>query len=215
MRSLQRFIIIYRVLYHMTNYSQKDVSERQMYPMVRFKRMKGKGPQQDPILNSIHDPLPSEVAFTSPIYLLESDQREELDSMTESPYAVSGSCIADELQNRCQHSGMVLYPIYVECDELTTDGNGTDPEIILTWIRDFIRDEIGVSPAECRYYFSGGRSIHAHVPRVGLDVDMKRLRQRANDFNEQHDAALDAGIYSRKRQFRLSGVPHSCTGIKK
>lgn len=199
----------------MPNYSQKDVSERQVYPMVRFKRLKGKGPQQDPILNSIHDSLPTEVVYASPIYLLESDQRAELDSMAESPYAVSGSCIADELQNRCQRSGMVLYPIFVECDALTTGGNGTDPETVLAWIRDFIEEELGVPPAECTYYHSGGRSIHAHVPRVGLDRDMERLRQRARDFNERYEATLDAGIYSRKRQFRLSGAPHFRTGIKK
>jgi hypothetical protein len=159
--------------------------------------------------------LPTNVVYTSPIYLLESDQKAELNSMAENPYAVSGSSVADKLQNRCQHSGMVLYPIYVECDALTTDGNGTNPETVLEWIRNFIQEEIGVSPAKCVFYHSGGRSIHAHVPRVGLDTDMKSLRQRAHEFNERYEATLDAGIYSRKRQFRLSGAPHSRTGVRK
>ena len=68
---------------------------------------------------------------------------------------------------------------------------------------------------DCLYYFSGGRSLHAHVRRVATHAQIEELRRRATRYNEQGGAKLDPAIYTRKRQFRLPGVLHASTGRKK
>lgn len=200
----------------MTAATSGPATGRPLFPMVRFGRSREEGGvSQDPILYSVHDSIPADATFASPIYLLERDQRTRLNQFKENPYAVTGSSIANELQDQCQKTGMVLHPIHVESDTLTTDGNGVAPQTVVGWFRDFIEHELKVSPQSCRFFHSGGRSIHAHVPRVGTEADIEVLRHRAGAFNESRETELDAQIYTKKRQFRLPGIEHDSTGIPK
>ena len=68
----------------------------------------------------------------------------------------------------------------------------------------------------CTLYFSGNRSIHVHVPRFVAGEDQReRLKERAETFCEETGAELDCGLYYAKRMFRLPGVEHAKTGLRK
>lgn len=169
------------------------------------------GPRQQGTLTSIHEPVPEGANTVSPVYLVRSDRYEHQFELSD-PWAISGSapCIATEIQDECEQNEKVWYPIYVESDaEVPLDQMASS-------LAKFVREIIGIAPEECSFYYSGGRSIHIHVPRfVETEDDLKHLKKRAKEWNEERDVTLDAGIYSRKRQFRLPGVEHAKTGLRK
>ena len=68
----------------------------------------------------------------------------------------------------------------------------------------------------CTLYCSGNRSIHVHVPRFVAGEDQREhLKERAETFCEETGAELDCGLYYAKRMFRLPGVEHAKTGLRK
>jgi len=170
-------------------------------PFIRYANFEQ---EQGTELVSVDEPIPDNVSYASPIYYLTPGEVERQKQL-ENPYAVSKSCIAKEIQDNVETERREYYPIYVE----------SDAEVSLhtqiAWIKEFIQDSLNVSPEDCTYYFSGGRSIHAHVPRLARQNELKKLKDVAKEF--KHD--LDPKIYERKRQFRLPGVEHDSTGLPK
>lgn len=169
-------------------------------------------PHQAPTLRPIDAPVPDEVQTASPVYLLTEEQYERHQSR-ENPYKVeNASCIATALQNECEQADQVVYPIHIESDAF--------PEVSFEettqHITEFVETELGCEVTDCTFYYSGNRSIHAHVPKVVTsERTRERLKKRAAQFSEEAGAEFDLGIYSRKRQFRLPGVPHQKTGFPK
>jgi hypothetical protein len=206
---------------HGTTASSDDDSDSttiDYYPVVRygFDTPEG-GKRQEVALRSIHDTIPSDAKYASPVYFLTEAEFQRYLDAEENPYAISGSNnIVKELQSVCEQAGRVLVPVHVESDELDFGGSDALPgETIVRWVSEFIRSELGVETESCRFYFSGNRSIHAHVPLVVTNTAMSELRERAETFNTENDAALDSSIYKRKSQFRLPGVEHQSTDSRK
>lgn len=98
----------------------------------------------------------------------------------------------------------MLYPVLIESDEGSIDDQKE-------WEREFINEYLPVSVHDCQPYFSGSRSVHAHVPLFTTGEGIEYLREVAR---ESH-AGLDEAIYSEKRQFRLPGVKHHTTRTPK
>ena len=169
------------------------------------------GTHQQGTLTSIYAPIPEGAITVSPIYLVPTSRYEHQFDLDD-PWAIKGneSCIAQEVQNECEQSQRVWYPVYVESDsEVLLDEMARS-------LTEFVRDTLGMAPEACAFYYSGGRSIHVHVPQfIETENDLKILRKRAEKWNEQADVAVDVGIYSRKRQFRLPGVTHEKRGLQK
>ena len=180
-----------------------------LYPTIRYGTADN---TQIPELQPLRDPIPESATTVSPIYLLTKDQLDRQEKI-HNPYAISGSRnIALELQNECESIGRVLYPIYVESDGIE---EGISFSTIISEISEFIESWLNVSLVGCRLYYSGNRSIHAHLPNFVNEANRQRLKQLACEFNEDHGGHLDVGIYSRKRQFRLPGVSHKKTNLPK
>lgn len=182
-------------------------------PCVRYGFPEGSDqPRQAPRLKPIDKPTPDEAETASPVYLLTADQCERHRSF-ENPYRVKGaSCIATKIQNECEQADRVVYPIHIESDAF--------PEVpfeeTIQHITEFVENEIGCTDADCTFYYSGNRSIHAHVSKViTSERGRERLKERAAQFCDEAGAEFDLGIYSRKRQFRLPGVPHRKTDLPK
>lgn len=180
-------------------------------PHVRYKKSGG---SQLPELRPIDEPIPDDAECASPIYSVTEDQIDRQRSLDE-PYATRGtSCIANELQDECEDAGAVSYPVYAEVDDPNGNTPGEDARDALVA---FVRKVLDIDPDDCRWFYSGNRSLHVHVPLVvttGDDLD--HLREQAQMFNEGNvDAEIDSGIYTRKRQFRLPGVDHHETGLPK
>jgi hypothetical protein len=168
-------------------------------------------PRQQGTLTSIYAPVPEDATTVSPVYLVPTDRYEHQFDL-EYPWAIEGkeSCIAQEIQNECEQSQRVWYPVYVESDETVL------LDEMARSLAEFVRDVLDMAPEACTFYYSGGRSIHVHVPRfIETKNDLKILKKRAEKWNEQADIAVDTGIYSRKRQFRLPGVEHEKRGLQK
>lgn len=168
-------------------------------------------PRQESILRHILDPVPDGAETASPIYLLTPAEYRRQNQL-ENPYAVRESCIATALQDQCEQSDRVIYPVHIESD--TYDDYG--PERLLAWYRSFVEDYLGLFLSGCALYFTGSRSIHVHVPLFATTETMReRLKVAAQSFCDETGAELDIGIFSRKRQFRLPGVVHTKTGLSK
>lgn len=169
-------------------------------------------PHQAPTLKPIDAPVPDEAETASPVYLLTDEQYEHHESKEE-PYRVeNASCIATALQDECEQANRVVYPIYIETDAF--------PEMpfeeSIRHMGEFLETELSCPVQDCTFYFSGNRSIHAHVPRVvTTESERERLKEMATQFSDEAGAKFDLGIYSRKGQFRLPGVPHQKTGLPK
>jgi len=169
-------------------------------------------PHQAPTLQPIDAPVPDEAETASPVYLLTDDQYERHQSF-ENPYAVANSsCIAIALQDECEQVDRVVYPIHIESDAFPE----LSFETTIQHITEFVETELGCPVADCTFYYSGNRSIHAHVPKVVTsERGRERFKERATQLSDEAGAEFDLGIYSRKRQFRLPGVPHQKTGFPK
>ncbi|TYL35848.1 hypothetical protein CV102_25605 [Natronococcus pandeyae] len=153
--------------------------------------------------------MPEGAVTASPVYILRSEEYER-NCELENPYAVSGANnIAAELMDACEERNAVLYPLYAE-----SDAGIENAEEMFEWIADFGTETLGVEAS--KWYFSGSRSIHAHFPLFAKGTEtLSFLREAATAFNEENGASIDAGIYTRKRMFRLPGATHSSTQLKK
>jgi hypothetical protein len=184
-------------------------------PCVQYGFPEGKGPKRSARLNTIFDPIPEGANTASPIYLVPQERyKQQRDN--ENPHRVSGdyNSLATEVQDECENDdskNRVLYPFHVESDEYLTEG----PETLIRWIREFVEDRLELPFQTCTLYFSGNRSIHAHIPRIIQSDGIAPLKELAETFCEETGAKLDCGIYSRKRLFRLPGVIHQTTGFRK
>lgn len=182
-------------------------------PHVRYGYPPGaEKPTQLPNLHTLSAGVPESATTVSPVYLLTDNEAEQVDHK-ENPYAVSGeSCLATKLQNRAEEAGAIRYPVHAESDDY--------PDTPLPEMVDemgvFVEKELDCLAEEIEFYYSGNRSVHAHVPRfVGTYDDLQTLKQRAERFCEETGATFDTGIYSKKRQFRLPGVKHQKSGLTK
>lgn len=182
-------------------------------PCVQYGFPASKGPRRTPKLSTIFEPIPDSATTASPVYLLSRDQYERQQRM-ETGYEIAGDClsIAKELQDECEAADQVLYPIHIESDVYHEKG----PSELIGWFREFVEDYLEVPFHTCVLYFSGRRSIHVHVPRfVSTEEQRKRLKKRAETFCEGNGAELDCGLYDAKRLFRLPGVAHEKSGLRK
>jgi hypothetical protein len=116
-----------------------------------------------------------------------------------------------ELQDECEKSGRVLYPLYIEND----DYDKSRVEVIIREITEVIETMFNLESGRCTWYYSGSRSLHVHVPMFVTEASLPTLRQTVKDYARSLDTKLDTGIYSRKRQFRLPGAVHRKTGLRK
>jgi hypothetical protein len=146
------------------------------------------------------------------MYLLTPKEYKRQDEF-KTGYEVSGATsIGKEIQDTCEDSDRVLYPIHIESDAYHDE----DAQTLIEWFREFTDDWLGVPFHDCSCYFSGRRSIHVHVPRfVHGEEQRECLKKQAETFCEETDAKLDIGLYSRKRMFRLPGVTHEKSTLPK
>ncbi len=182
-------------------------------PCVQYGFPDDKGPTRTPKLRTIFEPIPKDATTVSPVYGLTRNQYERQQQL-ESGYEVSGEyrSIATELQDECEADDRVLYPIHIESDVYHEEG----PTTLIDWFREFVEEYLEVPFSTCTLYFSGNRSIHAHVPRfVSGEQQREQLKQEAEVFCDKTGAELDCGLYYRKRLFRLPGVKHEKTGLRK
>ncbi|QSG10734.1 hypothetical protein HSBGL_0297 [Halapricum desulfuricans] len=195
--------------------STASIPDWEELPCVQYGFPKDVGPIRAPKLRTIFEPIPEGASTASPIYLVPRDRYEQQDKF-ESGYEVSGvSSIAKELQDDCEQDDQddrVLYPIHIESDEYRNEG----PETLNSWFQEFVEDYLEIPFHTCTLFFSGGRSIHAHVPRfVTSEDDRERLKELASEFCDETGAKLDLSIYSPKSLFRLPGVEHRKSGLSK
>ncbi|QFU82601.1 hypothetical protein [Natronorubrum aibiense] len=180
---------------------QNEAETAQYEPYIRL----AESPTNpEPILQSAFKSLSQEMSFGSPIYYLGFDEIKEQHKL-ENPYAVSGKNIAKKLQDKAEAEGRVYYPLYIESDaEISLEKQ-------IDWIEDFCLNYLNTDPSACTWYFSGGRSIHAHLPNFVKQNDLEILRKMAKEF--EYD--IDSQIYTKKRLFRLPGTSHEQTELPK
>ena len=169
-------------------------------PFVRYS-----SGRQEPILRHISDLIPEDTGFASPIYFLNESEIEFLEERRSNPYAVTETCVAKHLQDNAEKEGRVRYPIYIESDA------EVDLDAQIEWLKKFCRNKLNVEPSSCKWYYSGNRSIHVHVPKLATETTREAIKALSEEF--EHD--IDSQIYSRKRQFRLPGAKHVQTGFRK
>jgi len=169
-----------------------------------FVRYANKQAEQEPKLKPITESIPQGGQFASPIYYV-NKKDSKIQYELPNPYAVSKTNVAKKLQDNAEKEGTVFYPVYVESDA------NVGLETQIEWLKEFCRDYLNTTPQACKWFYSGNRSIHVHVPKLATEHNIDILRDLSQGF--EHD--IDSQIYTRKRQFRLPGVDHSKTGLPK
>lgn len=188
---------------------------REYTKYVRYSEQTADGPRQLPHLHPLDAPTPEHAEFVSPVYLLTDEQvkshNEVLRRDKSGGYAVSGySCIAVQIQEECEDDGNVRYPLLIESDA------DVSFSVMRQELKRFIQNELDVNPNDCRWYYSGGRSLHVHLPfYVRTTAELERLRRIAEDFNEDSDAPVDPKTFQMKSMARLPSAIHRDTGILK
>lgn len=195
-----------------TDDDSTTIADWEQIPCVQYGFPDGEGPTRAPKLRTIFEQISDTAETASPIYLLTQDQYQRQRRL-ETGYEVTGTTsIATELQDEAEASSRVLHPIHVESDVYHKEG----PATLVEWFREFVEGYLGVPFDTCTLYFSGNRSIHVHVPRFVAGEDQReRLRELAETFCAEKGAELDCGLYHAKRMFRLPGVKHAETGLRK
>ena len=169
-----------------------------------FVRYADKEAEQEPKLKPITESIPQDGQFASPIYYVNKNDS-KIQHELPNPYAVSKTNVAKKLQDKAEKEGTVFYPVYIESDA------NVGLETQIQWLKEFCRDYLNTTPEACKWFYSGNRSIHVHVPLLATETQIDSLREYGKNF--EYD--IDAQVYSRKRQFRLPGVQHSKTGLSK
>ena len=175
-------------------------------PSVRYGESDG---SQKFRLAPVYESIPVDAMTASPVYMLSNSELRKQRSK-ENVHAVSGGGnLINQLQDQCRDGGRVIQPVYAESDE--GDSGRTFYEMRES-LKDFAQ-KLGFNPGDCRFFYSGGRSIHCHLPLVATSSDeLKRVETVAKEFNEDSGTEIDDGIYQKKRQFRMVGVEHHRTG---
>jgi len=193
-----------------TNESATSSSESRegLTPCVRYAEAID---DQDPSLTPIYADTPEYANFASPVYFATEDDlayQEELDN----PYAVTKSCVAKDIQDRAEKEGRVSYPIYAESDDIGDKGRYE----VYQSLHGAVQEVFEVDPADCTWYFSGNRSIHAHLPLVAQSKEeLEEVKEVVKEHIDDAEVTLDPQLYTRKRLFRLPGAEHSKTGYPK
>jgi len=173
-------------------------------PCVRYGSSVESEATQFPALRPVHAPIPEEATTASPIYYLTEAQLERQDDLS-NPYAVSGDHpVAKYLQDECETADRVLYPVVVESD------SKVNLDEMTSGVVKFVENFLDVDQGYYTLWYSGGRSVHAHVAAFVDDDGWQQIKQIARKYNDSEDSdiELDTAIYSQKRQFRLPGVKH-------
>jgi|GEM_PF-1368828 len=184
----------------------------ELIPCVQYGFSKDEGPIRAPKLRTIFESIPIDATTVSPVYILTRDQYEEHQNW-DNPYNVHGyTSIATKFQEQCETENRVLYPVHIESDVYHKEG----PANLIDWFQGFVEERLDTPFETCTLYFSGHRSIHVHVPRfVSGERDREWLKEMAESYCEQTEAELDCGIYKPKQVFRLPGVCHAKTTLRK
>lgn len=185
-----------------------DSDESDLVPCVRYGSSAESEPTQFATLQPVHAPIPEEATTVSPIYCLTEDQLKRQSDLN-NPYAVSGDhSIAKVLQDECEAAGRVLYPVVVESD------SKVNLDEMASGVVKFVEEYLDVNPEYHTVWYSGGRSIHAHVAAFVDASGWHQIKQITEEFNESEgsDVELDTAIYKPKQQFRLPGIEHQEKG---
>ena len=198
---------------YVTPTTDEQTPENQHIPCVQIGFPGDDGSKRAPRLQPLSDPIPDHATTASPVYMLTQKQYERQANLND-PYRIKGEylSIATELQDECEADNRVVYPVHIESDVFPVE----EPETLIGWFHEFVEEYLEIPFNTCSLYYSGHRSIHVHVPRfVTTESELKQLKDLAESFCDDTGGKLDCGIYSRKRMFRLPGVTHSKTGLKK
>lgn len=150
-------------------------------------------------LRSARQKVPENAKWVSPVYFLTQEQEDRLHSRSRPS--------AKQIQKECEDDGRVAYPIVVESDDIE---NGTPVPDIIAALTEFIEEWIGLS--DCSSFYSGNRSIHQHTGEFTDYRGVEAIKELAERFNSKsEDVEIDASIYKKKAQFRLTGVKHQKT----
>jgi hypothetical protein len=183
-------------------------------PFVRYATTSDDGsPDQFHRLHRLREPIPTDADFVSPVYLLTDQQVESHDELLtqDDLFRVRDyKSIAIKLQTECEDDGRVRYPVFIESDA------DVPYYEMRAGLKRFIREVLDVDPDDAKWFFSGGSSLHVHLPYFVANEDgLERLRREAQQYNEDADVAVDASNFTKKSLVRLPGAEHHDTGVTK
>jgi len=183
-------------------------------PFVRYAETGDNGsPNQFHRLCSLREPVPADVNFVSPAYLLTDEQvgkHDELLSKDDLFRVQDYKSIATKIQTECEDNGRVRYPVFVESDA------DVPYYEMRAGLKRFIREVLEVDPDDAKWLFSGGNSLHIHLPYyIASEDGLRRLRRETKEYNENATVTVDASNFSKKSLVRLPGAEHHDTGIRK
>ncbi|WP_049922589.1 hypothetical protein [Halopiger djelfimassiliensis] len=182
-------------------------------PFVRYAETGDNGkPDQFHRLHSIREPVPAVADFVSPVYLLTDEQvakHDELVSKNDRFNVRDYKSIATKIQTECEDDGRVCYPVFVESDA------DVDYYEMREGLKRFVRKVLEVDPTEAKWFFSGGSSLHVHLPYYVNENAIERLRRETKQYNKNATVTVDASNFTKKSLVRLPGAKHHDTGIRK
>lgn len=184
-------------------------------PFVRYAEYGDDGePRQFGRLHRLEETVPANASFVSAVYYLSDPQVERHQEVIE--YSESGwgnpesECIATVLQDECQDDDRVHYPVFAESDD------DVQFHEMRKGLKRFVRDVLEVDPNDGKWYFSGGSSLHVHLPYLAAsELERRRLKREAERFNEDSSISIDVSNYSSKCLYRLPGAEHYETNLRK
>lgn len=183
-------------------------------PFVRYAETGDNGsPDQFHRLQSLREPVPVDADFVSPVYLLTDEQVGKHDELLSKDdlFRVQGyQSIATKIQTECEEESRVWYPVFVESDADVLHAD------MRAGLKRFIREVLEVDPDDAKWLFSGGSSLHVHLPYYVTSEDaLRRLRRETKEYNEKANVTVDASNFSKKSLVRLPGAEHHDTGGRK
>jgi hypothetical protein len=183
-------------------------------PFVRYAETDENGnPDQFHRLHALNEPAPVDADFVSPVYLLTDEQvKKHDDLLTEcNRFCVwDYKSIATKIQTECEDGGRVRYPLLVESD------TEVDHYEMRVGLKQFTREVLDVDPNEGKWFFTGGTSLHVHLPYYVENEDaLTRLRRETKQYNENAKVTVDASNFQKKSLVRLPGAEHYDTGVRK
>lgn len=178
-----------------------ELSGEKLHAHVRYASIDENGEfYQESSLRSVSEHTPENANFVSTgIYLLTSDQEDRLHE----------GVPPKEIQNECNDDGRVVYSVIAETDELRKDGSWqkgkTEAECIEA-LKSFAEEWLSIN--EYEFYFSGNRSIHLETDQYVTAEGLSRLKEEAEEFNQQSEVKLDTSVYNPNSVFRIEGAEH-------
>jgi hypothetical protein len=170
-------------------------------------------PDQFHRLHPLREPVPADADFVSPAYLLTDEQvgkHDELLSKDDLFRVRDYTSIATKVQTECEDDGRVWYPVFVESDADVLHAE------MRAGLKRFIREVLEVDPDDAKWFFTGGTSLHVHLPYYVANEDgLDRLRRETKQYNESAKITVDASNFQKKSLVRLPGTEHRDTGIRK